>query len=272
MVLVPLSEDQWSSVFTAFTVIVSHFSMIVNTIKQGISEGIISPQHPLFVMDLEEEWRQQLQLLTHHLANLVDCTDLTTPTNLDLYSVYCVISHCCLTAKDYYTQSEIVNNVESLMRKALNRHYDPDLLCLYSVFARVHSDRASAYDSDIYSKDTIIKALQRVNTQDVGTEINEQELDSFLFNQDPLFGTIPSSVYWKTYGLKTYPRLSQLVLPIFVYPSSGSSYECLRNMKSYIHFHVRLKKDGTTPLNHSKDEMMISCNRHLLIRWDLDFQ
>ena len=183
-----------------------------------------------------------------------------------------MISQCCLTAKDYYSESETVAYVESWMQNALDRHYDPDLLCLYAVFARFHSDgQISSLDSEIYSKDTIIKALKRFGSQNVDIEV-EHELDSFLSNQDPMFGTIPSSTYWKSYGIKVYPRLSQFVLPIFVYPSSESSYELLRSIKSFIHFHVRLKKEGPTQVNHNQDEMMISCNRHLLIRWDLDFQ
>ena len=179
-------------------------------------------------------------------------SDLSTSTNLDLYSVYCVISQCCLTAKDYYSESETVAYVESWMQNALDRHYDPDLLCLYAVFARFHSDgQISSLDSEIYSKDTIIKALKRFGSQNVDIEV-EHELDSFLSNQDPMFGTIPSSTYWKSYGIKVYPRLSQFVLPIFVYPSSESSYELLRSIKSFIHFHVRLKKEGPTQVNHNK--------------------
>ena len=268
-----VSEDQWSSVFNAFEFEISSFNVFLDARQAGIDSGQIIAQNPLYTIELTPEWLASLSEVVSLFRRIASCTNSQTPKALDLFYVYQSLLECLKAVKQSSLGSDFIAHCTDAISHVLNRYFNHDLVTLfyYLLIAKMPSQDESEFDTSCYSRESALKELDILKGLLGDSTQLQNEFDLFCRNEDPVYGTMPIADYWTTMGKLQYPALSSIALMLLSYPLTQSAMELWTNMKSIIHYHVRNRKESeiTTKMN---DEMMISCNRHLLVRWDLDFQ
>lgn len=270
-ITIPTSnEEQWSSLFNIFSFFINYFDIIQETVGQAINENIISNQHLLCRIQQDDGLLNKLRLVTFHFKDIVDCTDPNSPTNKDMYSVILAIRHCLATTKDYYSIPEVIQHVENILSVLLSYRHDEDLMCLYATFAQQYTPQdLIALQSNPDRQSSIMQSLHRINY--AGIDVLS-ELNMYLSASNHQLEGHSAGDYWKNIAPLQYPNLSKVLSPLFAIPSTPEQFQILKNMKIYIHSYYRNHKDGQQMQSHGREEMLISCNRHILLRWDLDFQ
>ena len=247
-----------------------NFQELVAARHHGIETGNLSPVTPPCLLD--ETCRMDFQLLATHLAGIASIADISSSTPKDTFSVFCILKQTLMAAKQNLLGDDYSRQLEGYLESAFNHRFDPDLMCLYATFGGYSGfTREDSFEFGSLDRNEIIKALGRVNPRNIDMQVVSGELDAYLGTIDKNQGVESAEVYWKNEGKEEYPVLAQLVIPLFSFPHSMKAVQTIRDMKSFIHYHVRMKKEGAADSSIS-DEMAISCNRHLLIRWDMDFQ
>lgn len=268
-----MSEDQWSSIFNAFEFEIASFQVFVAARQAGINSGQIIGQNPLLSFNLNAEWLESLTEATSLFRRIASCTSSQSPKALDLFFVYQSLVESLNAVKQSSFGSDFITHCTDAISHFLTRYFNHDLISLYYYLLhdKAPSQSESTADSSCYSRESALKALDKLKATGVESTQLQAEFDLFCRNEDPIFGTMPLVEYWTTVGKFQYPTLSSIALMFLSYPATQAAMELWTNMKSIIHFHVRSRKE-TEVTSKVSDEMMISCNRHLLIRWDLDFQ
>lgn len=268
-----VSEDQWNSIFNAFEFEIASFQVFVAARQAGISAGQIAGQNPLLSIDLTADWLESLTEATSLFRRIASCTNSQSPNALDLFFVYQSLVECLKAVKESSFGDDFISHCTDAISHFLNRYFSHDFISLfyYLLHSKAPSEGDSAVDLSYYSRESALKELEKLKGPLTESSQLQTEFDLFCRTEDPVFGTMPLVEYWTTVGKFHYPALSSIALMFLSYPSSQAAMELWSNMKSIIHFHVRSRKEAEVTSKVS-DEMMISCNRHLLIRWDLDFQ
>lgn len=247
-----------------------NFPELVTARHHGIETGVISAEVPPCILD--DACRVEFQLLATHLAGIASIADISSSVPKDIFSVSCTLRQTIMAAQQNLLGDEYSRQLEGILDSAIRHHFDADLMCLYAAFGGYSGfPREDSFGYGTFDRNEVMKALERVNPRNIDLQEVSGELEAFLGALEKIQGVGSVELYWKNEGKEEYPRLAQLVIPLFSFPHSMKAVQTVRDMKSFIHYHVRLRKEGVVD-SSTKDEMAISCNRHLLIRWDMDFQ
>ena len=271
--LSPVAEDQWLSVFLCFDIIISSFQALTAARQIGISTGQITSQHPLYTIIMDSAWLDSLTSVTNLFREVARCTSSQSPDLLNIYSVYHTLLNCLNDLKDCPLENDLITHCTNTITLFIHRFFDHDFMCLlhYLLQQKLPSQDRVTFDEANFPRDSATKTLEKLISASNGGSQAIEEFDSFCRSEDPLFGTVSPLEYWTSVGKMQYPTLSSVAFVLHSYPLTPQAVEQWTSMKSIIHFHVRNRKESEV-VSRVNDEMMISCNRHLLIRWDLDFQ
>lgn len=214
-----------------------------------------------------------LQQLLVLFSPIVACTDPKNAANLNPYIVYLSLIQCNNTAKTASLSNDAVVHIDFHIDQCVQKYFNKELLCLYHYFARGNdeSEVATECNDQLFPRSTLESILQRIYTGG-SWETCAAELDEYIKKREKMGGvTLPYS-WWAGDGRICYPELSKVVLSIIAFPNCEESVDVYNSIKCCIHYRLRSKKDTDTTAAKVNEEMMLSCNRHLIIRWDMDFQ
>ena len=271
--LFQLDDSNWVSLFKAADTLLTYYNALVTTQQQGISSGVIQSQNPLFAIDISESWKNDLQQMMVLFRSIVDCTDPTNTSHLNPYIVYLALIQCINSTKTSSLSSDAIMHIDTHIDQCVQKYFNMELLCLYHYFARGNDDGSIATEcnDELFPKNALEGIVQRFYCGQ-NWEVCTSELDEYMKKREKMGGvTLPYS-WWLEEGKLCYPELSKVVLAIIAFPHNEDSLDMYGSMKSCIHYRLRSKKDNEAVAAKVNEEMMLSCNRHLLIRWNLDFQ
>ena len=266
-----LDDANWVSLFEAARLLLASYPALAAT-QQALQNGVVSGQSA-FPVDISEAWKQEIQQLLVLFSPIVACTDPKNTSHLNPYVVYLSLIQCINMAKGASLSSDAIMHIDSHIDQCVQKYFNTELLCLYHYFARGNDqgDVATECNDQLFPRSTLESVLQRLYTGD-NWEACTAELNEYMKKREKLGGmTLPYS-WWLGDGRICYPELSKVVQAIIAFPNCEESVDVYNTMKCCVHYRLRSKKDTETTAAKVNEEMMLSCNRHLLIRWDMDFQ
>lgn len=264
---ITIDDDNWPSLFIAIRFILDFYNQIVTTIQYCIASHVIQFSHPLASTQLDEGFCIALMNLYECFNELASCCNGNEDCYLNYFSIYCVLSS---------TQQKIKNNTVLLdvtVKYALSilasclEYFNQDILCILYFFTTPHVN-----DIIQFSEKQMIMIIKSFYHESNDYDNCIKEFELFLKESQIDYNWSNIINFWNGAGKTHFPLLSKIVCIALSYPCIKESYAEYAKIKTYIHLHVRSKKDGESDLSKSNDELVISCNRHLVIRWNLDFQ
>lgn len=265
-------EENWVSVFSAIKFILDYYEQIGSTVEYCFGNSLLTANHPLFGFIFSEEWKSQLHAIYNSLIDLVKCTLADVDININRYYVYSIIHSTLDKVKmENNLPDGSAKYIESVLSNMVNSKFDKRLLC-WDHFLTYRSDNSGATFSDLFTEEDMLDSFNAFYISHEDCEECVKEFNSFMKNSVNHFDWNTVIPFWYAEGRSLYPFLSKLALTSLCYPHVSESYSVYSKIKSLVHQHVRSKKEGEANSLKGSDEMIISCNRHLVIRWNLDFQ
>lgn len=262
----PLDEDNWPFLFTIMKHILDDIQAVSATLSICNENGLLT-NHPLSHFQITSEWTSSLQAIydcLNELAQSCQAKDLTL-NRLVAYSL--VSSTLEKVHMNQHLPEDSGKFIESVLEERLKSYFDEDLVCLDYFLTSPRTIQNVFFD-----RKDLEKAIHRCCREPEVALNCIKEVEPFLkdIHMDLSWEAVVE--FWNQDGKSLYPNLAKLVGCCTSYPSVQEITSIYSNIKTYIHLHVRSKKDGEKDGLKNNDEMMISCNRHLVIRWNLDFQ
>ena len=231
-------------------------------ISDCFENGLLSNPHPLYQFTFSEAWKRELQALYYCLHGVGECCQGDSLSQVHVYLTIhqtLQLAGTCLALPD-----DSAPFIQSVLTGVLQTNFDEDLVC--AEYFLMHPPSTPS----LFTEKDRVRAIQRF-CGNAEHEAVLKEFESFL--------TVPVAtcfeefvLFWNGEGKSVYPNLSKLACAALCDPLNKDMMKTYSNIKTCIHLHVRSRKDGDKENTKSSDEMMISCNRHLVVRWNLDFQ
>lgn len=265
-----VDNDDWSSLFRAMKMIADHSENIHSAFNHCFENELLGRDFILFGFSFSTEWKCSLNSLYTCLHELAQCCSGMEDLAVNRYYVFTLLKSVVHQLNDSSSlPNDVVKFIQSVVNDIIRIYFDDDLLCMDFFLTTSHSDVTSCQGSE-YTRDDACRAFRRYYPDDSEYEECVKEFDSYVHRTDIDYSWEAITMFWKTDGKNMFPNLARIAEMALSYPCIKESFTTYSSIKTYIHYHVRSKKDGDGNSTKSSDEMMISCNRHLFMRWDLD--
>ena len=284
-----IDEENWKSFFSAMKRVIDHYPSIQSTVQKCIEDGIIAKDEPLSECDFVTDWEPILRDVYQNLHVLASFSSPSEPNDVHRYLFYTTVVNLLHSIDSCYLSADARSFIHSVLSDFIKGYFDNAWICMDSVFTTTDISSHCSIDSFQKALQGIIQNQENQENQEnqdnqdnqdnQENQENQLDLEKIMnefqnYCKETFLHTdiVSLQQFWNTDGLVQYPNLAKLATIVLAYPCTIEMHKRYSSIKNYIHSHVRNKKEMEGTNAKSMDELFISCNRHLVVRWNLDYQ